>query len=199
MNVRNPLWPASRPVARVEEVAATAEVVAAPEVKPKTQFPRMRELPAPKGLPPGDLVALAEDAAKALGYPRLKDYLINRQAKAEDNQRLLGALSRLGYMPFDREAVEKYKHEMLARHNKDYSMFDWSWQQSSLSGFKGQVPVRALRLAVALKKELHNVEISVVSLMNRIRVNDPFLIVKLGESDQFYVEVWDEPGFEIQY
>lgn len=70
------------------------------------------------------------------------------------------------------------------------------WRISSLEEYEGPVPAFALLTALNIRREAYkNGNGSVPAFHVEMRAADPFLVVRFG-SDSYYVEVWDEPGFE---
>lgn len=69
------------------------------------------------------------------------------------------------------------------------------WVRTSISQYEKQVPEFALATAVAVKRKLPDAEISVDHL---VKVPDPILVVKLGKSDELYLEQWDESDFKAE-
>ena len=72
-----------------------------------------------------------------------------------------------------------------------------AWEVTPLVGYRSRVPKAVLRTAVALKRRLPQVELTVHELLQRERVLDPFLAARLGETT-YFVAVWDEPAFDAE-
>lgn len=69
------------------------------------------------------------------------------------------------------------------------------WETERLEGYRQQVPIGVLEIAMQLKAKDPGVTFQVHSLVMQ---QDPFLSVHLGEA-MFYVARWDEPRFEAKY
>ena len=72
-----------------------------------------------------------------------------------------------------------------------------TWEVTPLVGYRSPVPKAVLKTAVALKRGLPQVELTVHELVRRERVLDPFLAASLGETT-YFVAVWDEPKFDAE-
>src|SRR5688572_2103233 len=72
-----------------------------------------------------------------------------------------------------------------------------TWNVTPLVGYRTPVPKTVLKTAVALKRRLPQVELTVHELVQRERVLDPFLAARLGETT-YFVAVWDEPKFDAE-
>lgn len=138
---------------------------------------------------------IAADAASILGYGRM--------ATAVNEQNLLAAFKKLDIIPFDEADVERYKTakkneawEKLTQTVRDYYGYSCSWRVSRLHEYLDAVPEFVLRKAVALKREFPTLEIFVDELRVFKQEPDPFLAVELPGGKRFWIEVWDEPGFE---
>lgn len=92
------------------------------------------------------------------------------------------------------EAESKWLSEL-------HSFYDgrnrFAWRQHGLKGYHRPVPVGVVEMAVRLKRQQPNVDFRVHELEENRRI-DPFLSVTLGQAE-FYIAVWDEPGFEAKY
>jgi hypothetical protein len=74
--------------------------------------------------------------------------------------------------------------------------FEAQWQCTPIEEYRGYVPDFALQKAIEIKKVLPRAQIIIEHLKDS---PDPFMLVRTGDtwSDKgYYVEVWDEPGFE---
>ena len=75
-----------------------------------------------------------------------------------------------------------------------------SWIKVSLNGYSSPVPEFALATAMEIHQRVPHVEIFIDELIVQrtnwpARQEDPFLVAKLY-SEEFYVEVWAEPGYK---
>ena len=78
----------------------------------------------------------------------------------------------------------------------------WKWQRSDLSDYSETVPEFVLARALEVRKKCNTVQIEVRYLAkdlleSRAPTVDPFLVASVG-SVEYYLEVWDEPGFKPQ-
>ena len=69
------------------------------------------------------------------------------------------------------------------------------WRETPLRGYQHDVPRFALGTAQEVKMRCPQAEIMVEELIKDKALKDPFLVTKLGK-EKFYLEVWDEPGYE---
>ena len=74
-----------------------------------------------------------------------------------------------------------------------------NWRQCDISDYLLPIPKFALETALAIKGRLPESYVSVQYLRVNYVVNDPFLVVQAKGGDRsYYVEVWDEPGFNVK-
>src|SRR5688572_5801689 len=64
-----------------------------------------------------------------------------------------------------------------------------AWNATPLVGYRSPVPKPILQMAVRLKRQLPQVELTVHELVQRERVLDPFLAARLGETTYFVAEI----------
>lgn len=81
-------------------------------------------------------------------------------------------------------------HTMLPGKSK-FSMED-AWGRTPIRYYTEEIPEFVLNKAIQIKKALPTVGVYVEHLVDQ---PDPFLVVASG-GEEFYVEVWMEPGFE---
>src|SRR4029077_6369191 len=155
--------------------------------------PKRVELEPPETIQP-ELEKLAQEAEKELGYSVL--------TKAIHGVELLNILRKLEIDPFDRTQVAKYKKAMVDRYNGkpagDGYRYTARWTKHNLAGYSKPVPEHILEKALELKRALPGVGLTVDSFelsAERIVPADPFLVVSYG-SEEYHIEVWDEPEFE---
>ena len=70
------------------------------------------------------------------------------------------------------------------------------WVKVPLHQYKLLVPEFALQTALDIKKEYSDVKLYVEELrLEKVKL-DPFLVAEDPEGNQYYLEVWNEPGFK---
>lgn len=144
--------------------------------------------------------ALAVEVEALLGYS-----LLAREVKAPG--RLRRVLAKLEISVLDEASVNTYKAQMVQHYASHKKMAQPTWRLTRLSDYKQPVPEYVLQKAVSIKRELPEAEFYIDQL-----AVDPFLIVALkpikdhmvnqpsrvlDAEMQAYVEVWDEPKFEV--
>jgi len=130
---------------------------------------------------------LALDAERTLGYSVLR--------------RTLGvpgplgaALHALGISPYDAGIVEAYKEDAATAANvRNRTEFPGTcstvrWERTPLQGYVGDVPARAVALALTI----HRAFPDVVFYVDEI-TGDPFLVATTPD-EEYYVEHWAEGG-----
>ena len=130
---------------------------------------------------------LAQEAERTLGYSVLR--------------RTLGvpgplgaALHALGISPYDAGIVEAYKEDIAtAADVRNRAEFPGTcstvrWERKALRGYVGDVPPRAVALALTI----HRAYPEVVFFVDEI-TGDPFLVATTP-SEEYYVEHWSEGG-----
>ncbi len=130
--------------------------------------------------------AVAIKATAAVAMPKLK------QALADLEIEILN--------PAD---VRLYK--MQKRHTTEIEKFPESdqssyrdplcfWHETEIEKYKKAIPDFVLNKAIQIKKQVPDCQIFIEELEYNL---DPFLVVRIGYQETYYVEVWDEPGFTV--
>jgi len=133
--------------------------------------------------------SLALEAESLLGYSVLR-----KEMKLTSP--LAATLKALDIEPFSDESVFTYAGEMKdfaqqeARKTNPYA--NAVWCHNPLARYPRPIPEIALQKACEIKRALPAAEFMVMELNVH---PDPFLMVRLG-TEEFYIEVWDEPKFE---
>ena len=154
------------------------------------------------------LSSLADEAEEVLGYSRLK------QEKEDKVERppLLGKLAALQIEILKTSDVEKYKKERLVEHTKE-RLSQWiaepassfmgpRWNRVKIADYKDPIPEFVLNKAIQVKRAIPDALIFVESLED---YSDPFLVIASKHpsyssltEEEYWVEVWAEPRFEVQ-
>lgn len=71
-----------------------------------------------------------------------------------------------------------------------------TWQLSSLYHYGRMMPEFALQTAVDIKSQFADAELFICELIHKQTVIDPFLVLRLPDGRELYLEVWNEPGFK---
>jgi hypothetical protein len=74
---------------------------------------------------------------------------------------------------------------------------DAVWRFNDIRGYNKEIPSFALETAISVKKAIPEAEIRIKTLIQENAEIDPFLVVSAWGED-YYLEVWDEPGFEYK-
>lgn len=67
------------------------------------------------------------------------------------------------------------------------------WTDTQIASYRGPIPEFVLNKAVQLKRAVPEVELEIYYMEDN---PDPFLVAKIGWSESYFIEVWDESGFE---
>lgn len=196
-------------------------VIEASSLRPLPRIDGLGEAPVIENVRPvSDVAKRAQDV---LGYrgalndeERRVHKLTEPQRRYADETKLFEACVACGIRPFQAAAVEEYKQVALAEARASDPMAspeafrramismsryaEYRWERSSLGGaeqFDGIVPEGVLAVALDLKEKLPEVTFEVDALRRNVIV-DPFLIARYGLAE-FYVAVWDEPGFDAKF
>lgn len=151
-----------------------------------------------------EMPSVREEAESILGYRRPQSPGPSVDPLAEAIGKLdIEILDWKDVLTYQFEARKKMDMESLSRAiaSRDSMPNIWDrrgsdWIESEISEYKGHVPDHALQKALEIKRAVPEVRIYVEHLE---RDRDPFLVVRIGDSwnsKSYYVEVWDEPGFE---
>lgn len=179
------------------------------------------EIPRPTPLPK-NVKRLAKDAAEHLGYETLlgivgsgilqevlemleietldKAAVYTYQKKFGKPMMNMGLSKRVGSLTKTGFLVDSDHENLDIRHDKEDDTFSgrpsWRatdiWVRTGLKSYEQEIPEFVLNKAVQIKKELPDVNLYVEHLVHK---PDPFLVAVL-DGEEFYVEVWEEPGFE---
>jgi len=68
------------------------------------------------------------------------------------------------------------------------------WRRERLAGYRGFVPTHVLEHAISIRNAFLNAQFYVEELVVEQRRIDPFLVCSY-EYEDYYLDVWDEPGF----
>lgn len=71
----------------------------------------------------------------------------------------------------------------------------YEWTQTKIAFYGRPIPEFAIQTAIDIKKRLPEAYFEVEELTER-RVVDPFLVVSVEHGPDYYIEVWNEPGFK---
>ena len=137
----------------------------------------------------------AELAASVLGYNA-------RRARVEEETelpRLRSVLAKLDIEILNEIDVARYKMEK--RHAAESRQLSLEprreavlyWNERNIKEYRKSIPEFVLNKAVQIKRECPECEVLIDELST---TPDPFLIVKIGYQEEYYIEVWGEPGFE---
>jgi len=148
--------------------------------------------------PVGELEAnLAEMAAEILGYSAVE---AKREAEyVQAMPKLKSALANLEIEILNPNDVARYKMEkrhaaecrlLTERSEREPQLF---WQEREIAKYRKPIPDFVLNKAIQIKKEIPECTLNIEELDEN---PDPFLLVKIGYSEEYYVEVWSEPRFE---
>jgi asparagine synthetase B (glutamine-hydrolysing) len=170
------------------------------------QLRESMEIPNPSVFKPEKaVVTLAAKARILLRYSVLQ--------KSLKSGLLVQCLAYLEIEALDAKLVQKYMDEMEDKMNNpspssrstskkrkfddededdDESDEQYAWEKSLLEDYNQPVPEFVLNKAVQIAEQVPETKFYVVHME---RVQDPFLLVKLG-GEEIYVEVWEEPLFE---
>jgi hypothetical protein len=165
-------------------------------LQPKKQVLTMEE----------SLPSLTEEVLAILGYKQPEP------SDTADSNVLLEALTRLEmpilnwrdvfiYQTERRHEVEllMVKRDISQEQPSDSQPNTAGWQETKVKDYRGLIPAHVLHKAVEIVKACPEVELGIVHLQQS---RDPFLVasVQTGtysfQRARYFIEVWDEPGFE---
>jgi hypothetical protein len=75
----------------------------------------------------------------------------------------------------------------------------YTWRDTPIRDYGGRVPEFALVTALRVQKECPLACFSIqhlVDIKTSFAGPDPFLVVRVPDGQEYYLEVWDEPGFK---
>lgn len=173
----------------------------------------------PKGKTKGNdslNVEVHERAKRMFGYGQALDGLYSENLRISERKALFDACRSLGIAyPFTSDSVEKYKEKVVADSRKkhptrnrgrwDEVRTTFSWEQKPLlqhvkGAYTQPVPEFALQTACDLKEKLPHLEFFVEELVRKTertrKPMDPFLVVRDSSGTNYYLEVWNEPGYK---
>jgi len=147
---------------------------------------------------------LAAQAASKLGYTPLRDDAQGSKSLGAMTGLLTETLLKLEIDVLNTEHVLQYQIAEAGRLTleKIHERFDsWvsgyfspaTWNHARLTDYKQPIPEFVIRKAIQIKDALPDVQFFVHHLSEPKA--DPFLIAVFGY-EMYYVEAWDEPGFE---
>lgn len=70
------------------------------------------------------------------------------------------------------------------------------WSETRLDNYTAAIPKFVLATAAAIHKDAPDTRFSILELTHEDVVVDPFLIVTDPKGNSYFVEVWEEPGFD---
>lgn len=133
--------------------------------------------------------SLALEAEALLGYSVLRETM-------KLVSPLAAALKKLEIEPFSYGTVMQYKLQMAqfaAQEAQKKNPYAYAvWDKIPIAKYRKPVPQMVLNRACEIKREVPAAGLFIQELNIH---PDPFLVAELG-SEEFYVEVWDEPKFE---
>jgi hypothetical protein len=161
-----------------------------PEPLPKQELRRRAIL---LDEPQNDVEKLAEQASTLLGYSLLSQY-IGRGGP------LCQVLRKLQMPILNSEEVSRYSEYMLNTVRKKLNPNQQaSWARADLQYYKEPIPEFVLRKAVQIKKLCPEVHFEIQYLEIGFKSADPFLRAYCYKPEEsYYIEVWDEPEFEVK-
>lgn len=149
-----------------------------------------------------ELDKLADEAYMKAGYYRLRNKINEKTGR--EVVPFAKVLRKLDIRPFTLESVVKYKAWRLVKQFEETGR-EWWWQQSSLSGFQGDIPEFVIRKTIQITEGLHKAGVynsgvlQVEYLIDQANnLADPFLVAVFGPS-RCYVEVFEEAAFEADF
>jgi hypothetical protein len=142
-------------------------------------------------------LSIADLAAEILGYNV-------KEVKEEHEQvvvlpTLRAALAELEIEILNERDVARYKMEKRHASEKakagDFPQREvlLFWQDTPIDRYRKPIPEFVLNKAIQIKRAVPEVTISIEELDEN---PDPFLVVNIGYKEKYYIEVWEEPGFE---
>lgn len=157
-----------------------------------------------------DRAELATKAKNLLGYKVLSGEISGSFSSCHaDLGKLAEALLAKDIEILDMSSVFAYQVEEAARRTKMEldrllragnikQVFQWgfhaaTWQHTAIASYSEAIPEFVLQKAVQIKEACPTVEFYIHHLNDPKA--DPFLVASLS-SEVYYVEVWEEPGFE---
>ena len=149
---------------------------------------------------------VARKAATMLGYDQYLKYLGQHRSIG-----LAQALQELQIEPYSLASVEAYKKEKLettlkesnkrtrrrrTEEDDDDDEYTGRWMRVDIGDYEPPIPEFVLRKAVQIveKVPIANVLVDYLVVERKI-LPDPFLVVRVG-TEEYYIEVWNEPVFE---
>ncbi len=153
---------------------------------------------------PSTLPSLKEEALEVLGYNP------DSQVEREKGSPVEEALRELEIEILDWKDVKRYQLEqrqkkewdVLATELAQDSPAHWpstvEWRRTEIEKYKGWIPDHVLLKAIQIRRRLPGVELFVEHLEE---TRDPFLVIEekganSWDRSYFWVEVWNEPGYE---
>jgi hypothetical protein len=165
-----------------------------PDVLPKQELRRRAIVPQ---LSKNETHQLALKAASLLGYTTLATHV-------GASGPLAHCLQGLDIGVFNEEEVKRYQEYMLHKVAKKLSSYQTAnWGTRDLRYYTEPVPEFALRKAIQIKERLPEAQFFIEALQIGFKTADPFMKVTLDNKntsfkESYYIEVWDEPEFEIK-
>jgi hypothetical protein len=149
---------------------------------------------------------LATRAKDLLGYGVLTRHVTGEQRIGVMEGKLTETMLKLDLPILDTGAVIEYQLDMMTKLNREFiinNLESWagsgwrtsvaSWEKTELKAYELAVPEFVLDKAVKIAESLPEVNFYVQHLSDPKA--DPFLVATHGK-EVYYIEAWDEPGFE---
>jgi hypothetical protein len=70
------------------------------------------------------------------------------------------------------------------------------WDMDTIASYRRPIPEFALQTAVDIRDAHPDAELLICELAENRTVRDPFLVLRLPDGRDLYLEVWNEPGFK---
>jgi hypothetical protein len=161
-----------------------------PETLPKQELRRRAIL---LSTPKTEVEKLAEEAVRVLNYNVLAEHI-------GMGGKLTQVLRTLQIPILNTDEVERYKRYMGEKVQASLGgghRYVAQWRTLRIEYYKEPIPEFVLRKAVDIKKRIPEVCLNVDFLEIGFKSADPFLQARFGTED-YYIEVWDEPEFEVK-